>query len=50
VQLADRLKSQKVPVQTLFFKGGHEFEGLTPPEVQAVYQQEFDFIKSAPPR
>jgi acetyl esterase/lipase len=50
VQLADRLKSQKVPVQALFFKGGHEFEGLAPPEVQAIYQQELDFIKSAPPR
>ncbi len=50
MQLADRLKSQGVPVRMLILNGGHEFEGLSGQETEAIFQQELDFIKSARPR
>ncbi len=50
VQLADRLKSQRDPVRLVLLNGGHEFAGLSGQEIQSIFQQELDFIKTARPR
>jgi acetyl esterase/lipase len=43
-QLYERLKQDRVPTRLMLVNGGHEFEGLTPPEIYKIYQSEFDFI------
>jgi acetyl esterase/lipase len=45
MQLLAALKRDHVPVRMTVFNGGHEFDGLTPQETQAILQSEFDFIK-----
>lgn len=44
-ELVDALKRDRVPVRITVFDGGHEFAGLTPPQIQGILQSELDFIK-----
>lgn len=44
-QLLAALKRDHDPVRMTVFNGGHEFEGVPVPEIQAILQSELDFIK-----
>ena len=44
-QLLAALKRNHVPARMTVFDGGHEFEGISPPETAGILRSEFDFIK-----
>lgn len=50
MQLADKLKGAHVPMRLVVLNGGHEFAGMSMPQIVGVFEQELEFVKAARPR